>query len=757
MLLGNEVSIERKIREAILAFRIENVLPKDRILEIYLNQIFLGQHSYGVAAAALNYFNKSLDELTIAEVAYLAALPKAPNNYHPVKDATAAINRRNWVIQRMRDDNKITSAEAEVAHGDKLEMRGRAAEDNVRAEYYAEEVRRELVEAYGSTSVLKDGFAVRTSLDPKFQVYADNAVRKALINFDQSRTGYRGPVAKLSDMNDWSRQISGIETPAGGEDWRIAVVLEIRDSEAILGFEGGARGTLPFAGLRWARLQGKDNRYGPMPKTVGQVLSIGDVIMVDDLPAPDEPKQKKKSAKESEPVVALKTNEHLYRLMQVPKIQAAFVALDPHTGRVLALVGGFSSRLSSFNRATQAMRQTGSSFKPFVYLAALDNGFTPSSLINDAPAEFSQGPGLPIWRPGNFDGEFMGPITMRRALEKSRNIVTVRLAQAVGMQKVIEYTKKFGIADDMPPYLSFSLGAKETTLLRMTTAYAMLVNGGKKILPSFIDRIQDNEGKTIWKHDRRPCEGCSNLSWNDNLNVPDLPDTREQINDPRTAYQIVSLLEGVATRGTAAGLRTLNKTLAGKTGTTNDSKDLWFIGFSPNLAAGVFFGYDDPQPLGERETGGSVSMPIFRDFMEKALADKPNIPFRVPPGVQMVRVDPFTGHSATGMEMDVIYEPFLPGTDPETSQQSILGGDNFLPYEQTPDDAALEKGIPGTPILVAPPQSTPSTYPDARTPDTRGGSESGNNFIPTTPNTQPQQMPPPMPPSMPADVGGGLY
>ncbi|MDX1923391.1 MAG: penicillin-binding protein 1A [Alphaproteobacteria bacterium] len=694
MLLGNEVTFARKIKEAILAFRIESVLSKDRILEIYLNQIFLGQHSYGVAAAALNYFNKSLDELTIAEAAYLGALPKAPNNYHPIKDAQRALERRNWVISRMRDDGKISEGDAKLAMGERLEMRGRGENENVRAEYYAEEVRRELVDAYGSTSVLKDGYAVRTSLDPKLQIIADNALRRALINFDQSRTGYRGPVTKFANMTDWSRQLEAVEVPPGGEDWKMGVVLEVRDDQALLGFEGGGRGLLPFNNMRWARPQYKDKHYGPAPRRVADVVSVGDVVLVDELEKSDDKKKDAKNKDGDEKKVEVKPSSPLYRLMQVPKIQGAFVAVDPHTGRVLALVGGFSARLSSFNRATQAMRQEGSSFKPFVYLAALDNGFTPSSLINDAPLQASQGAGMPIWEPQNFDGDYMGVMTMRRALEKSRNIVTVRLAQQIGMEKVIEYAKKFGIVDDMPPYLSFALGAKETSLLRLTTAYAMLVNGGKKILPSFIDRIQDNEGKTIWKHDRRPCDGCANVVWNDKATVPDLPDTREQVNDPRTTYQIVSLLEGVATRGTAASLRSLGKTLAGKTGTTNDSKDLWFVGFSPNLAAGVFVGYDDPTPLGEKETGGTMSLPIFKEFMEKALADKPDMPFRVPPGVQLVRVDPYTGKRAMSGE-EAIYEPFLVGTDPESAQTTVLGGSDPMPMDepQFDEDGNL---IPGT-------------------------------------------------------------
>lgn len=678
MLLSGEVSVSRKIKEALLAFRIENVLSKDRILEIYLNQIFLGQHSYGVAAAALAYFNKTLGELSISEAAYLGALPKAPNNYHPIKDAAAALTRRNWVIDRMFDNGKITRDEARQAKGEPLVMLGRSDEDNVRADYYAEEVRRELTEAYGSESVLKDGFAVRTSVDPKLQRYADDALRAALIEYDQNKTGYRGVITHFASMNDWQTQLADVPTPPGAEDWRLAAVLDVKDNEATLGFESGARGILPFAHMRWARREIAHKKFGPPIRKVGDILGVGDVILVDKVPVKNDAENKK--------TTEAKQPNHIYRLMQVPKIQGAFVAMDPHTGRVLALVGGFSARLSSFNRATQAYRQTGSAFKPFVYLAALDNGFTPSSLINDAPATFSQGPGLPAWSPSNFDGDYLGAITMRRALEKSRNIVTVRLAEAVGMEKIDAYAKKFGIADDMPPYLAFALGAKETTLLRLTSAYAMLVNGGKKILPSFIDRIQDAEGKTIWRHDRRACTACQNTAWADSTSVPDLPDTREQVNDPRTVYQIISLMEGVATRGTAAALRTLHRSLAGKTGTTNDSKDVWFVGFSPNLTAGVFIGYDDPVPLGAKETGGALALPVFKDFIEKALAGTPDVPFRVPPGVQMVRVNAFSGARVSDPMEEAIWEPFLPGTDPDTAQQSILGGEDTIPANaENPD------------------------------------------------------------------------
>jgi penicillin-binding protein 1A len=695
MLLTNEVSISRKIKEAILAFRMESVLNKDRILEIYLNQIFLGARSYGVAAAALGYFNKPLDELNLSQIAFLAALPKAPNNYNPANNLSAAISRRNWVINRMLEDGKITQGEARAAKAEPLETKARPAEETVRADYFAEEVRRELVEAYGNTSLLNDGYTVRTSLDPELQGYADTAFRRALIDYDRTHTGYRGPVTQLPSMADWEKQLAKTVTPPGGEDWQMAVVLEVNDKEAKIGLGAGVQGSVPFAAMKWARPELSQRRYGPYPKRPKDVLHAGDVILVE---------------KDGEPT---KKEGQRYKLMQVPKVSGAFVALDPHTGRVLALVGGFSERLSSFNRATQAWRQVGSAFKPFVYLAALDNGFTPSSLIMDAPVELPQGPGLPMWQPSNFDGDFLGPLTLRRALEKSRNVVTVRLAQAVGMDKIAEYARKFGVVEEMPEFLAFALGAKETTPLRLTAAYAMFDNGGKKISPSFIDRIQDNRGQTIWKHDRRPCDKCRNVAFANGMPVPDVPDTREQINDPRSIYQMISLLQGVATRGTAASLGSLGRSLAGKTGTTNDAKDLWFVGFAPNLAAGVFIGYDEPQPLGERETGGSTAVPIFKEFMEKALANTPDLPFRVPPGVQLMRVDADTGRSPEMPDSRVILEAFLTGTDPESSQLTVLGSDSVMPLE---DGSELPPGMMQQ-IYGSRPLGPPGPYDHENRPD----------------------------------------
>jgi len=660
MLLTNEVSITRKIREAILATRLEKYLSKDRILEIYLNEIFLGNHSYGVAAAALNYFNKSLDELTVAEAAYLAALPKAPNNYNPIRDHAAALARRNWVIGRMAENNRITHDEAEMAQRDPLETKSRDDEDSVSADYFSEEVRRMLVDKFGEDKVMEDGLAVKTSLEPKLQEYATQALRKGLINFDRRERGWRGPVAHLVDMSDWQKRLKAIALPAGGEEWKLALVYGLKNNEAQIAFDDNRRAQIPWTELNWARRELADDEFGPAIHQPSDVLSVGDVVMVEQV------KQDEKG--KAYP-------ENTYTLRQVPVVQGAIVVLDPHTGRVFALNGGFSAKISQFDRATQAMRQPGSSFKPFVYMAALDKGFTPASMIMDSPFDYYQGPGLPLWHPENYGDEDFGPTPLRVGIEKSQNVMTVRVANSIGMPIVVEYAKKFGIVDDMPELLSFALGAKETTPLRMVTAYGMIVNGGKKITPSLIDRVQDREGKTIWRADNRDCTACQSAGWTAQLTPPDIPDTRMQIEDPRTTYQMVNILQGVVQRGTAKSLHDIDFPLAGKTGTTNDSKDAWFIGFTPDLVCGVYVGFDNPVPLGSKETGASVAVPIFREFITQAIKGKAPIPFRVPPGLRMVRVNPETENIAPPSDKTAIWESFIPGTEPEEGQiRPVLDG-----------------------------------------------------------------------------------
>ncbi len=656
-LLSNEVSWERKIKEAILAFRMERAFKKDRILELYLNEIYLGFGSYGVAAAALNYFNKSLDELSVAEAAYLAALPKAPNNYHPLKYPAAAKERRDWVIGRMLMDGVIITAdEAEIAQATKLEVRQMAKTELIRAEYFAEKVRRELAKRYGERQLYKGGLLVRTTLDPRLQKIADTVLRQGLETYDR-RHGWRGPLASKEISADWPTKLAEVEPPLGLGDWRLAVVLGIDKAGADIGFRDASRGRIPLAEMKWARPWVEKQKLGPPVLGAADVLALGAVIAV-------------------EPVTVNAKDEiypeNTFGLRQIPEIEGALVALDPHTGRVLAMAGGYEYAKSQFNRVTQAMRQPGSAFKPFVYLAALDSGFSPSTLILDAPFVIDQGPGLPKWRPSNYTKKFYGPSTMRLGVEKSRNLMTVRLAQTLGMDKVAEYAERFGIVTTLPRRLASSLGATETTLLRLTTAYAMLVNGGKRITPTLIDRIQDRHGRTVFRHDNRGCAVCRATFWT-NQPVPVIAEHRQAVTSPLSAYQAVSILRGVVQRGTGKRIKAVGKPLAGKTGTTNDSIDTWFIGFSPDLAVGVFGGFDEPRTLGRKEQGASVAAPIFRDFMAKALQGQPTIPFRIPPGIRLVRVNGVTGRPAETGDRQVILEAFKPGTVP-TEESEVLEG-----------------------------------------------------------------------------------
>lgn len=651
-LLTNEVSFERKIKEAILAFRIEQAMTKKKILELYLNEIYLGLGTYGVAAAALNYFNKSLEELEIDEAAYLAALPKAPNNYHPVRRYDNAIARRNWVLSRMVADGHIVKAQAELAEAKPITIAERNTSETVRADYFAEEVRREIVALYGTDVLYGGGLAVRTSLDPFLQTTAERALRDGLVAYDR-RHGYRGVLANWDTLDDWAKRLTEFPKPDGMlARWRLAVVLSVSDANASIGFSDKTKDELKLEYLSWARKHLPKQRVGPEITSVKQVLNVGDIIMVEHVEV-------------SEGLV--------YGLRQVPDINGGLIALDPHTGRILAMQGGWKQGISEFNRATQALRQPGSAFKPFVYLAALEKGFTPATLVLDAPFVIEQGPGLGLWRPSNYSNEFYGPTPIRVGVEKSRNLMTVRLADFVGMPYIVETAKRFGITNSMAPLLANSLGSSETTLLKMTAGYAQFVNGGKKITPTQIDRIQDRRGKTIFVHDNRPCEGCGDLIEWKNQSVPEVPDNREQIADARRAYQIVSMLEGVVQRGTGVRIKELGHPLAGKTGTTNESRDTWFIGFSPDLVVGVFIGFDDPKPLGRKETGSSVTVPVFKDFMEVALQDASPTPFRVPPGVRQVLINADNGTRTKPGDDRVIWEAFLPGTEP-TDKMYILDG-----------------------------------------------------------------------------------
>ena len=662
-LLTNEVTLERKAKEAILALRIERALSKTRILELYLNEIYLGVGAYGVAAASLNYFNKSLDELSIADVAFLAALPKAPNNYHPQRFPEAARDRRNWVLGRMLEDGAISDAEYQQARAEPLGTRLRGEADAVRADYFAEEVRRELLSRYGENGLYRGGLSVRTTLDPRLQAIADKSLTRGLVAYDR-RHGWRGPISRLdAQAPDWPVRLSLVPKPPGmPAGWYGAVVLQLSPAGAEIGFADASRGTIPFSEIQWARQRKDDQKLGPPLKSAADALAVGDVVAV-------------------EPLEQSPEGRRHFALRQIPNVGGGIIALDPHTGRVLAMTGGWSFELSQFNRATQAQRQPGSSFKPFVYLAALENGFTPASLVLDAPIVIDQGPGQGKWKPANYSRNFFGPSPLRVGIEQSRNLMTVRLAQHIGVDKVVDVAHRFDISDNLPSLLSTALGASETTLLRLTIAYAELVNGGHKITPTLIDRVQDRIGQTIYRHDARACAGCRLDTWSDDPGIqpPELPETRERVVDAATAYQMVSMLQGVVDRGTGRRIKDLNKPLAGKTGTTNSSNDTWFIGFSPDLAVGVFVGFDVPRTLGPNETGASVAVPIFRDFMADALKDKPALPFRQPPGVRLVRVNAQTGLPARAGERDSIWEAFKPGTENLVAGPVLDGGTGQAP------------------------------------------------------------------------------
>ncbi|MCH2546149.1 MAG: penicillin-binding protein 1A [Alphaproteobacteria bacterium] len=677
-LLTNEQSFERKIKEALLAFRISKVLKKDTVLELYLNDIYLGFGSYGVASAALNYFNKSLDELTLEEAAFLAALPKAPANYNPHKHYERAKSRRDWVIERMEEDKYISDEEAEEAIAKPILTREQDATEFAVASFFAEEVRRKLVDMYGSDSLYKGGLTVHTTVNPAMQKLARNALRNALIDYDR-RHGYRGVVRTVS-MDSWLNQLrdfAELRSVPLIENERLGVVLSMSNASARIGFTNGLDGTLPFSGMKWAK---------SAASKPDDIVNVGDVVIV----APSD------ESKEN------------YELRQVPAVNGAMMVMDPHTGRVLAMVGGYSYENTEFNRATQAQRQPGSAFKPFVYLAGLERGFTPSTIILDAPISINQGPGLPMWQPKNYGGDFLGPATLRKGLETSRNVMTVRLALQIGIKGILDVAYRFGIYDKLPPQFSVVLGSQETTLVRLVNAYSMLVNGGKKVEPALIERIQNRKGKTIFRRDVRVCENCVAETASSYVSpVPPIPDdNREQVVDPRVAYQVVSMMEGVVQRGTATRARVLNRPLAGKTGTTNDSRDAWFIGYTPDLVAGVYIGFDNPRTLGKRETGGRVALPAFIDFMQNALKDTPSVPFRIPDGIRLIKLDRNTGYvpGPDTQPKDIILEAFKqnqrPGSAPimDYSSPAYMEGqmpdqNSALPYEAPADNT------PSSPVV----------------------------------------------------------
>lgn len=730
-LLTSEKSLERKVKEAILAVRISQVYSKDKILELYLNEIYLGLGSYGVATAALNYFNKPLEELTIEEAALLASQPKAPTLYNPKHNYDAALERRNWVISRMLEDGHITEHEAVLAKQAPIALKDKEPDEVVKADFFAEEVRRKLAEMYGDSVLYEGGLVVKTTLNPAYQEYADHALQQALIDYDR-RHGYRGALAKFIDEKELKTTIADLMKKHGAElldGQKLARVKALKPTQADLQFADESAGILPVARMKWTGA-GK-----PSDK-----LKVGDIIIVQ--PYGDESKKQ-------------------YELMQVPQVNGALVVVDPHTGRVLAMSGGYVSGVTEFNRATQAKRQPGSAFKPFVYMAALENGFTPASILLDAPVEMSQGAGMPAWKPQNYGDDYLGPTTLRSGLEKSRNTMTVRLAQAIGIDKCLEIGKRMGIYDEPARNFSIVLGTEETTLLKLANAYGMIVNGGKQIYPSLIERIDDRNGKTIYRRDARKCDDCEmeiGATMPPIVTPPVLPDEREQVIDPRIAYQVTSMLEGVVERGTGTKAKVLGKVVGGKTGTTNESRDTWFMGFSPDLVVGTYVGFDKPRSLGGRETGGSVALPAFVNFMQDALKNVPNTPFRVPRGIKFVRIDSKSGWPISQLggypqQGSTILESFVTGGPvyvPGRTSQAVLNALNNLGTDFEPEE-----------VTALPWQQTapPSVIPAYEDPGLDQPAIEINPFILQQQPAQyaPVPTPPPAEPLPQYRHGGGLY
>jgi penicillin-binding protein 1A len=705
-LLSSQQTFDRKLKEMILSVRIERAFTKDQILELYLNQIYLGNGAYGVAAAAQTYWNKSLPELTIAECAYLALLPKAPSSYSPFKSPERAIARRNWVIDRMVENGFVTREDGEKAKAEPLGVTQRQVGAQVfGSEFYAEEVRRNLMDLFGEDKLYGGGLSVRTPLDPTLQRIARKTFVDGMTAYDH-RHGWRGIVKNIDVTGDWGKALMAFKVGADIDPWQLAVVLEVSKDKAVIGLRSkrtstgalgkeGERGEIPFSEMQWARPKLKVG-MGASPRTPADVLKRGDVIYV----SPREPKD------------AQDNTEGQWSLQQVPAVGGGMVVMDPHTGRVLALVGGFSFAQSQFNRAIQAQRQPGSTLKPLIYTTAIDNGYTPASIVVDGPITISRGPGLPPWQPKNYEaGEAAGPATLRFGIEHSRNLMTVRLANDMGMPIICEYTRRFGVYDNLLPLLPMALGAGETTLLKMVNAYAIIANGGKEVKATLIDRIQDRYGRTIWRHDERSCDQCATTEWK-GQDEPSVADNRKQIIDPLTSYQAIHIMEGVVERGTAQKLKVLQRPIAGKTGTTNDEKDAWFIGFTPDLVVGVYMGFDNPAPLGHGETGGNVSAPVVRDFFKLALADQPPVPFRVPSDIRLVRVNYKTGLPTGPNDPKAIMEAFKPNEGPAdegTADGASTGEPESAPegtLSETPAETVSTSAL-GSTAPVAPKPTAP--------------------------------------------------
>ena len=618
-LLTNEVSLNRKIKEAILAFRIERALSKERILELYLNQIYLGSGAYGVAAASLEYFDKSIKDLNYSEAALLAALPKAPSRYNPYRDPDIAKFRRNLVLKNLLDNNYLTSEWYEKLTKEEIILKKNKKIYLEDAQYFIEDVRKSVIETLSYDKVYKQGFNINTPIDLNLQTIATKSLRDGLIAYDK-RKGWRGPLTNKNYNSEWKKDLEKYKLE-NSINWKLAIVKKINKFSAEIETEDNIEGVIEYQSISWTK------------KEFNKLLKPGDIIYVKNL------------------------KENIFNLQQLPKVNGGIVVMDPFTGRVLALSGGFSFKQSEFNRATQAKRQPGSAFKPFVYALALENNFTPTSLVLDAPLVLDQGDDLKMWKPENYGKKFYGPSTLRVGLEKSRNLMTVRIAQNLGVEKIVDFSKALKIYDNPEELLSISLGSAETTLLKLTSAYSVFVNGGKLVEPILIDRIQDSEGNTIFNNDKRKCINCDQISYLTN-DYPEIKNNYTQIFSPETAFQMTSILEGVVQRGTAKKLKDLNLNIAGKTGTTNKNTDTWFIGFTSNVLVGVYVGSDNPTPLGKYETGSKTALPIFKSFISDSINKNDARPFKAAKGTVMMVVDPLTGQKAKFNSKNTIIEVF---------------------------------------------------------------------------------------------------
>jgi penicillin-binding protein 1A len=706
-LLNSNRTIERKIKELILAYRISQAYSKDRVLELYLNEIYLGANSYGVTAAAQTYFNKTLSQLNPDEAAYLAALPKKPSDLNPVTQMKAAVGRRNYVLGQMYDNGYITKAVYEtsvkaplktVQHGDFPAFRASLPPRS----YFTDEIRRQLSQTFGKQEFFGGGLTIRATMDPEMQKVAAQALRDGLERYDRAQgvwrgTGKRLPLKDLKTEATWRKALSHLRLPRDIPGWHPAVVLGLSAKEAKIGIEGvpetPGNVILP-EDVRWARKREASGKLGPRARVPSDLVSVGDAVLV---------KQ----------VTDKKTGKSHWSLRQVPKIEGAFMAMDVHTGRVLALQGGFSYQVSAFDRATQAMRQPGSGFKPFVYAAALDSGFTPATIVIDAPITVNTPQGL--WTPKNAENKYYGPVPMRIGLEQSRNLMTIRIAQAVGMDTVAKYAERFGVYDPMQPYLANSLGSQVTTLYKLVTAYAMIANGGEKVEPTLVDRVQNRFGKTIYKHDDRTCTDCSV----ENLppgQAPQIVSNRERVIDPITDYELISMMQGVVQRGTAAGRVNLPVPVAGKTGTTNGPKDVWFTGFTTNIVAGCYMGFDTPKDLGRHAFGSTMCAPVFQQFMSQAVKKYGGSKFKVPPGGHFISVDRWTGEPVTAdtPPKEVQPEYFRNGEEPVFGMAGMVDG-----------GFAMGSNLP----LFEPGVNDPSAQPQAGG-GTTGNSQGGTGALP---------------------------